>query len=71
MGMDENRIDHDLKLTVAKHEYRLKTIEKIVEQQIETLRNLEKKFTIIGSLIIGTMLASSEMVGQIIRLFLG
>lgn len=69
--MDENRIDHDLKLTVAKHEYRLKTIEKIVEQQIETLRSLEKKFTIIGSLIIGTMLASSEMVGQIIRLFLG
>lgn len=69
--MDENIDDHDLKLTVAKHEYRLKTLEKLVEQQIDTLRNLEKKFTIIGSLIVGTMLASSKLGGQVIRLFLG
>lgn len=69
--MDENKIDHDLKLTVAKHEYRLKTLEKTVEQQIVTLRSFEKKFTTIGSLIIGTMLASTEIGGKIIRLLLG
>lgn len=74
--MDENE-KLEIKLKVAQHDlkheaanYRIDAVEKALAAQTEVLNKLERKFTIIGSLLIGAMLVSSDSGGTLLRLLI-
>lgn len=65
--------DEIIKINVdmATLEHRVSTVEKLVSTQTEVLLKIEKRFTIIGSLIVGALIVSSDSGGSILRQLLG
>lgn len=61
----------DLRVTVAKHEIRLETLEKLIVVQTAALGKLQTRLTIIGSVLIGVIGVSSEQGGLLLRALLG
>lgn len=61
----------DLRVTVAKHEIRLATLEKLIVVQTEALDKLQTRLTIIGSVLIGVIGVSSEQGGALLRALMG
>ncbi len=61
----------DLQVTQGKHEVRLSSLEKLVENQNKVLMTIEKRITVIGTLLILVIGASSEQGGNIVRSLLG
>lgn len=55
----------------GKHEVRLNTLEKLIENQTKVLVNMEKKLTIIGTALVLVVGASSESGGNVLRALLG
>ena len=51
----------------GKHEVRLNTLEKLIENQTKVLVSMEKKLTIIGTALVLVVGASSEAGGNILR----
>lgn len=61
----------DLQVTQGKHEVRLSSLEKLVENQNKVLMTIEKRITVIGTLLILVIGASSEQGGNMVRSLLG
>lgn len=71
--MDENQAQQlsELHIAVAKHEYRLDAMEKLIAAQTAAVEKLQSRLTTIGSIMIGVLGAGSEQGGELLRLLFG
>lgn len=74
MGDNDSRINEvisNLQVNHAKHEVRLTALEKLVENQTNVLKVIEKRMTVIGTVLILVIGASSEQGGVLLRSVMG
>jgi hypothetical protein len=77
-GNETNNSHNELGKTISnllvvqgKHEVRLNTLEKLIENQTKVLTSMEKKLTVIGTALVLVVGASSEAGGNVLRALLG
>lgn len=70
-NQDLGRVVNNLLVVQGKHEVRLNTLEKLIENQTKVLASMEKKLTVIGTALVLVVGASSEAGGNILRALLG
>jgi hypothetical protein len=71
--MDDPHVQQlsELHIAVAKHEFRLDAMEKLIAAQTAAVQSLQSRLTTIGSIMIGVLGAGSEQGGELIRLLFG
>jgi hypothetical protein len=68
---DLGKTINNLLVVQGKHEVRLNTLEKLIENQTKVLASMEKKLTVIGTALVLVVGASSEAGGNVLRALLG
>ena len=66
-NQDLGKTINNLLVVQGKHEVRLNTLEKLIENQTKVLASMEKKLTVIGTALVLVVGASSEAGGNVLR----